>query len=271
MDDKIIRQYMAHLKVDLLQSHYGKVLETWNENNEKLGYNKLYFIDKGEGLVTINHKKYMPRPGEILFIPEGSIQSLAIISPKRYVKHWCHFNGYIGTVPISQFLSFPLLKKVNDIPYVEDLFTKMSGYSNDQQAFSPIRANSLLLELLHYYFSDICKNEVNLARQVASTKINTLLTFMEQNLHRKLQTEDFAEVMNLNPNYLIRLFKTTFGTSPMNYFNRMRIEKAKELLKLDVDSISSISDKLGFNTPYYFSYVFKKHTGYSPKDYRRIT
>lgn len=147
----------------------------------------------------------------------------------------------------------------------------MSGYYNDHKAFSPIRANSLLMELLHYFFSHICKkNEVFLDRQVASTKkIDALLTYMEQNLHRKLQMDDFADVMNLNPNYLIRLFKTTFGTSPMDYFNRMRIEKkAKELLKLDFDSISSISDKLGFNTPYYFSYVLKAYC-YSPKDYRK--
>lgn len=160
MMDKNTRHYMAHLKVNLLQSHYGKVVENWYEKNVKLGFNKLYFIDKGEGLITINNKNYMPKPGEILFVPEGSIQSLSTISPKRYVKHWCHFNAYIGTTPISQFLSFPLLKKVDDIAYVEELFTNMSGYYNDHKAFSPIRANSLLMELLHYYFSHICKNEV---------------------------------------------------------------------------------------------------------------
>ncbi len=55
---------------------------------------------------------------------------------------------------------------------------------------------------------------------------------MEQNLHRKLQMDDFADVMNLNPNYLIRLFKTTFGTSPMDYFNRMRIEKSQRIVKI---------------------------------------
>lgn len=268
MDHKILSQYMAHLKVNLNWAEYSYVHDGWYENKRKLDENKFYFFEGGEGLIIIDGIRYNPKPGEILFLPCGSIQTLNTTSPKKYLKHWCHFDANIGASPIGDILKFPRLKKVNDIPYVTGLFKQMKYYNNNSDGFSPIRANSLLLELIHYYLTTICKGEVSLSDQITSTKINTLLSYMEQNLSKKLQINDFAEIMNLHPNYLIRLFRSTFGASPMEYFNRLKIDKAKELLEMSEESINAISYQLGFNTPHYFSTTFKKYTGYTPRDYR---
>lgn len=270
-NQKLISQYMAHLKVNLNWAEYNYVHEGWYENKRKLDINKFYFFEDGEGLIVINGVRYSPKPGEIMFLPSGCLQTLDTISPKRYLKHWCHFDANIGASPLGEILNFPLLRQVNDIPYVTHLFKEMKHYNEESSGFAPIRANSLLLELIHYFLTEICGDEVTLDDHITSTKINTLLTYMEANLDKKLQVNDFAKVMNLHPNYLIRLFRNTFGSAPIEYFNRLKIDKAKELLEMGELSINTIAYQLGFNTPHYFSTTFKKYTGFTPRDYRNRT
>ena len=54
------------------------------------------------------------------------------------------------------------------------------------------------------------------------------------------------------------------------YVNQMKINKAKELLIKENHKVYEVSDKLGFESAFYFSKVFKKITGYSPKEYIKI-
>lgn len=270
MNHKTTKQYMKHLKVELLTSEKNIVAPDWKESNTTLTFNKLYFILEGEGVIYIGDQKFYPKPGDIVFIPQGIPQGFNTISPKVFTKYWCHFHANIGTTPLCDYVVFPLIKQVEDINYVKSLFDRMTNHFGDDNGFSPIIANSTLMELLHHYLSNLCHDDIKLNQKVSSSKIHTLISYMEDHICDKLLVKDFATMMNLHPNYLIRMFNQTFGTSPMEYFNRLKIEKAKELLELNNSSISSIADSLGFSNPYYFSTVFKKQTGYSPRNYRNL-
>lgn len=269
MQEKILQQYMAHLNVHTIEVNHRMVHEGWHEFEKKIQWNKLYFFESGEGLIVIDGFKYAPKPGQCLFIPEGSIQSLYITSPKRYVKYWCHFHANIGTTPLGRLLDFPLLINVQEKEHFTQLFDLLVKYYNSDDHFAPLRTNGLLMELLHHHLTVNAKNLVALSKESGSVKMNTLLTYMQDNLNKKMQIHDFATLMNLHPNYLIRLFKNTFGSSPMDYFNQLKIEKAKEMLEVTQDPINIIADKLAFSSPYYFSKVFKSHTSFTPKDYRQ--
>ena len=56
----------------------------------------------------------------------------------------------------------------------------------------------------------------------------------------------------------------------MAYFTKLKVQKAKELLRETDISVSSISDQLSFDTPNYFSKTFKRFTGYTPSTYRKM-
>lgn len=269
MDHNALQHYMAHLKVTIFDANYKQVHDGWYEDKRKVAWNKLYFIESGQGLITINDKKYSPQPGQVLFIPEGSIQSLQLISPKSYVKHWCHFHANVGASPIGDLLDFPLLLQVQDVDRFRDLFSQLVDQYHSKNGFGPLLANSLLMALLHHHFTYNAKGQIQINHQTETTKVNALLTYMQDNIHRKLPLEEMAATLNLHPNYLIRLFKSTFGTSPVDYFNRLKITRATELLTATDRPINMIADNLGYGSPYYFSSVFKKQTGYTPKAYRQ--
>jgi AraC-like DNA-binding protein len=80
--------------------------------------------------------------------------------------------------------------------------------------------------------------------------------------------EYFAEAIHLSPNYLSDLLKKETGMSTKDNINHFVVEKAKDLLLSQEESISGIAYELGFNYPHYFSRLFKARTGMTPNVYR---
>ena len=91
---------------------------------------------------------------------------------------------------------------------------------------------------------------------------------MNDNFTYEITLNDIAEAVHLSPIYLRELFISEMGMSPHNYILNKRIKKAKELLIINLSSISEIATLSGFSSQSYFDYVFKKHTGMTPKQFR---
>jgi len=82
-----------------------------------------------------------------------------------------------------------------------------------------------------------------------------------------MKNEDLAKLTGLSTIYFRRLFTEVFGVSPIAYVHKLRIKKAKEMLKSDYGNITDIAQSLGYLNIYDFSRAFKKHTGISPSKY----
>ena len=77
--------------------------------------------------------------------------------------------------------------------------------------------------------------------------------------------------MNYHPDYIRRCFKSVTKKTPLSYLVDLRIDRAKQLLIMpSCESIETISTKCGFHDSFYFSTCFKKHTGFSPLQYRKM-
>lgn len=92
--------------------------------------------------------------------------------------------------------------------------------------------------------------------------------YIENNVKEDLNLESVANNFNLSPYYFSRSFKECMGCNLIDYINIVRIKKAKELLKNNEMSIKEIGYTVGYSDPNYFSKVFKKYEGYSPKEYK---
>ena len=88
------------------------------------------------------------------------------------------------------------------------------------------------------------------------------------NLTDDMTLETIAESVHSNASYLSRIFKKEVGTSVITYITDLRIKKAKDLLEHSDLKTFEISDAVGIHDPAYFSVLFKKYTGMSPKSYR---
>lgn len=78
-----------------------------------------------------------------------------------------------------------------------------------------------------------------------------------------------AEKLNISQKHFLRLFRNAYGMPPMHYVLKQRIYKACLLLAMQNDPIKMIAYECGFNSPFYFSRLFKKYMQVSPEDYRK--
>lgn len=99
-------------------------------------------------------------------------------------------------------------------------------------------------------------------RTVANIK-----TYIHTHIDEHLTLQKVASVFNLSPNYLSQLFKKYSEMGFNEYVTAMKIEKAKTLLRNGNPKVYEIAEQLGFENAFYFSKVFKKSTGISPKEY----
>ncbi len=98
--------------------------------------------------------------------------------------------------------------------------------------------------------------------------IDKVLEYVNENYYQPLSVEETAQMFSLSPFYFSKLFKEHQNINFVDFITEVRIKKAIELFSDESLNIKEIAYKLGYQDPNYFSRVFKKTTGVSPKDYR---
>ena len=104
----------------------------------------------------------------------------------------------------------------------------------------------------------------------AIVKLAPIFEHVEQNLSHEITLEEAAKLNGMNREYFCRFFKKATGITFVDYINFVRIHRAEELLISTQESISAISDELGFSSVSYFTRVFKNITTFTPAFYRTI-
>jgi len=101
-----------------------------------------------------------------------------------------------------------------------------------------------------------------------SQPVNRCSNYIFKHLHESITLKQLAETVQLHPDYLSQLFKKEIGVTPMAYIQQERIKEAQKLLTFTDTTISDIGTLLQFHDQSYFTKVFKKWTGMTPKQYR---
>ena len=87
-------------------------------------------------------------------------------------------------------------------------------------------------------------------------------------MSEEISLNTVAAGVGMSPSYFSSIFSREMGKTFVEYLTQIRMEKAKELLMCSSMKTSEIGYEVGYKDPHYFSYLFKKTQGCSPKDYR---
>jgi transcriptional regulator GlxA family with amidase domain len=99
-------------------------------------------------------------------------------------------------------------------------------------------------------------------------KIERTISYMKENLDQPLQAAALASRANVSLSHYFALFKRLTGSTPIDYFIRLRMERAREMLETTALTVKEVAAALGYDDPFYFSRVFKAINGLAPTDYR---
>ena len=90
---------------------------------------------------------------------------------------------------------------------------------------------------------------------------------IDEYFDRSISANDLEAVSGVCASHLRTVFKKAYGESPNRYLNRVRVERAKEMLASGMFTVSEVAESCGFLNVYYFNRVFKEYTGTTPGKY----
>ena len=126
-----------------------------------------------------------------------------------------------------------------------------------------------LLQVLLVYISRkqnlsvISDSSFQLSKECALAK-----RYIDANYSQNITLDSLAEITHINKFYLAHSFTECIGQSPINYLTDRRLEACKELLTSSNLSVAQVASSVGFSSQSYFSQIFRKKTGMTPRQYR---
>lgn len=136
------------------------------------------------------------------------------------------------------------------------------------RAIKRSEANQIVKEHVHQKARKYFQEETGLVRGSADV-IEKIKQYVKAHIQEEISMGDIAEVVYLNPQYMVRLFRKQEGISILEYITNVRIRMATKLLRETDYSIQQVADLAGYSNYSYFSRVYKKITGKSPQEYKK--
>jgi len=111
--------------------------------------------------------------------------------------------------------------------------------------------------------------KIGVEKPMLSYELASVTKYIQDNYNEKISVREIAEKFYFSLPTLFRKFNREFGCSPVEYINRTRMSNAAHLLKHTKMLLKEIAGAVGIDDQYYFSKLFKKQFGVSPREYRR--
>lgn len=275
----------------LINNYYPKVVayyfRDWN-NFDMTAHRhdqvEIMYVLTGQCSVRINDRDFLMSKGDFVLIDANVSHSLKV----KFDEHCRMLNiEFIFEKEInSSYCIKELLSKTDTLKFFLSRKLPYTFLKDNEELYQLLR--SLILELdeqsldssymIRFYIYQILIKIGRLFKEaeesdggVNSPYIKKVIRYMNDNYDSDITIEEVASQVNLHPTYLQRIFKRGTGETLMEYLQHIRVNKAKMLLLYTDIPIIDISNYVGINSRQHFSYVFKKYTGYSPKQYRKAT
>ncbi len=263
----------------------------WSKTESRHCYYEMIYVKKGISMLEIENIKTMLGPNDIIIIKPQKLHTLKVQEGCKcefIVLYFSFASGieqktpnYPSEISIEDFINFftgnhtgPFLKlKVNQKNDIITILNRLVSEKAQEQFGSDFLIHLLILELF-VLISRALKLEWERSITDDSLKQKELVNLSEEYIRnyyeRNIGLSDISGYVFLSPSYFTRIFKRQTGQTPINYLINLRIDRAKELLSESDEKASDIALSVGFSNQQRFNETFKKITGMTPIEYRKI-
>lgn len=268
-----------NIDFELLYISKSKYGEDWHSTSHFHPFTEIFFITHGNGIMEIYSIDVSVKEGDLI-----------IINPNCPHTEKSSYNR----MDQLEYIVFA----INNLALANKSLPQLNGDDSNPTYYKIMNLNnnkSVILYYLNTLVHEVEEKKVNY--ELACKSILTLfIIYISRNTESNLLIADNPEKLNIecvkiknyidshysenitldilsnlsyvNKFHLVHLFTKQMGISPINYLINRRIEESKNLLTTTNYSIRDISTIVGFSNSSYFSQMFKKFTGYSPRMYK---
>ncbi len=147
------------------------------------------------------------------------------------------------------------------------LFVQLTDYLRSDSLLANFYAKRVLGQIFTFIITNLCRSS-DISQSSAHFDLQQVRHYIETHFAETLRVSHLAEQVNLSPGYFLRLFKKTYGVSPIEYQQSLRIETAKTFLRATHLQCNEIAHRVGYEDIFFFHRIFKKKVGLPPKQYR---
>ena len=244
---------------------------------------EITYVQKGTMCYKVNHMVYHLKEGDIVFNNSGALHSGTMENQKDCAYIPVTFDSRL----IYGFFQSTVNSKYVD-PVIQDSMLPAICIDQSEPWHKPFREYLLLIIDLDEKKPDFYELDITICLQsmwrlllehityepqasrensLEYDRIKKILSYIEENYQNKITLNDIAGHIHLCESECTRLFKRHMNTTLFAFLQEYRIERSLEFLQ-DDQPVSAVADKAGFSDPNYYSKVFAKIKGCSPREYR---
>ncbi len=221
----------------------------------------------GAGVVDLGDTTVRVDKGSAVVLPPGVRHRYRAEARDPWTIWWAHVMG----ADVPEFMTAILGDPANPLIPVRNIFRSALALEDTVQALetdetdaSLLRASAAMWSLLASFASDRLRGPAGNA-----DRIGLVQDYLRANLQTKDTVTGLARMANLSTSHFSALFKSTTGVSVMEYLQRLRSARARELLTTTDAPIGEIAASVGYEDPLYFSRLFRRLNGMSASEFRR--
>lgn len=247
----------------------GHYMQPKDHHIERQGFKEAMIILclDGYGYVHYKGKEHLIKKGDFIFLEPYTLHKYGTWNDRAWNVLWIHFIGDGIDSLTQQFEKYNIdhVSHVANYQIIAEKLHSIIALLHDTYTTIELRKACSMLQLILLEYIELHTRKSN-DRQYIQSAIH----YMKNNLKNNIELEDIAGHLGITTFHTIRIFKQSLMTTPMQYYQMMRVNEAGRLLLSTDLSISEICQMLNYSSLYQFSKVFKKKMGYSPTAYRKL-
>ncbi len=261
-------EYSNDIKLYFERSEYSHFKMVSFHSHDK---HELYFLERGSTKYFIGSNIYLLNSGDFIFVPAGEYHQTDIDENSKRERVLLVFdNTFVGT----RYLKYIKELSVNKLVHIPDnmldefkLLLQKIETESKQKAKDYVEMQKNYLRQLLILISRCRIKEHEEVLTDNDILIQHTASYISLHCNDNLSLESLSSKYSISPCHLSKLFKKITGVGLNEYITIARISKAQELLETADLSVTQIAHQCGFNDSNYFTQVFKKINGVTPKKY----
>jgi AraC-like DNA-binding protein len=267
------------IEIEQCKRHEPCSMPDYHDHN---GY-EIYYLLSGTRYYFIHDRAYKVDKGDLVLINKGVFHKTGYCDSLMHERILINFDEtYIRdllrlSVDVDLLQAFHQNKNIVKLPKTEqtaverllfNIIKEARGKDSGHESYVRLAMGELLIFINRKAMHTRPIDSVQIDHMQG--KVSEIQKYLNIRYKNKITLGSISEKFYISPFYLSRMFKKTTGFTFIEYLNSLRIREAQQLLKESQLNVSEIADKVGYENQTHFGRVFKKMTGMSPLQYKKM-